>query len=194
MEEIWKDVKDYEGIYQVSNLGRVKVLPRKRKNGIKGSYIQKEKLMKPFISRRYKEVILRKDNKYKHFRVHRLVATTFIPNTENKPQVNHIDGNKFNNNADNLEWCTQSENQLHAYRTGLQKPVYGRKNVLAKPVIQLDLEGNYIKTYGSTMEAERQTGANHSNISRCCMKNKKYKSVGGYRWEYMNDNHIPHID
>lgn len=172
MEEIWKDIKNYEGLYQISNLGNVKSVKRYRNAGT-GNYLQKEKIISQFDVRGYKQVRLCKDKKYKNFSVHRLVAKAFIPNTEEKEQVNHINGIKSDNRLDNLEWCTQSENQIHAYRTGLQKPIFGRKSLLSKPVNQFDLKGNFIKKFCSMMEAERETGIEHSNISRCCSQKGK---------------------
>ena len=117
--EIWKDIEGYEGLYQVSTYGNIKSLPKVRRNGT-GTYIQKERLLKPSnTSTGYKKVELCKDGKRKGFKVHRLVAIAFIPNPDNKPEVNHIDGNKINNNIDNLEWVTSSEKTIHAYETGL---------------------------------------------------------------------------
>lgn len=118
-DEIWKDIKDYEGLYQISNYGNVKSLPKERHNR-RGVYIQKEKLLSlTNTSTGYKKVELVKDGKRKGFKVHRLVAQAFIPNPDEKPQVNHIDGDKTNNYVDNLEWATASENSIHAYNTGL---------------------------------------------------------------------------
>ena len=119
-DEVWKDIEGYEGVYQVSTCGNIKSLAKPRKNGNSRCYIQKEKLLKQsFTSTGYKKVELYKDGKRKSFKVHRLVAIAFIPNPDNKPEVNHIDGNKINNNIDNLEWVTSSENTIHAYETGL---------------------------------------------------------------------------
>lgn len=119
-DEVWKDIEGYEGLYQVSTCGNIKSLAKPRKNGNGRSYIQKEKLLKQsFTTTGYKKVELYKDGKRKSFKVHRLVAIAFIPNPDNKPEVNHIDGNKINNNIDNLEWVTSSENSIHAYETGL---------------------------------------------------------------------------
>ena len=107
--EQWKDIEGYEGIYQISSHGRV----RSFKNG-------KIKIMKPRINDKgYNTACLRKDGKSKYKLVHRLVAEAFIPNNDGKPYVNHIDGNKLNNNINNLEWVTPSENTLHAISTGL---------------------------------------------------------------------------
>lgn len=111
MEEIWKDIKGYEGLYQVSNFGRVK------------SFIRgKESILKNYISDRgYCKSVLRtkEKNSRKEFKTHRLVAITFIPNPMNKPDVNHINGDKLNNNIYNLEWCTKSENITHSCLLGL---------------------------------------------------------------------------
>ena len=114
MKEIWKAIKDYEGKYEVSNLGRVKSLERTSRLNRK----IKERILAP---REYTGGYLRVQLSRKDFYIHRLVAETFIPNPENKSQVNHIDGNKRNNRVDNLEWNTPLENNLHAIRTGLNK-------------------------------------------------------------------------
>jgi hypothetical protein len=114
MEEKWKDIKGYEGLYQVSNLGNVKSL-NYRSAG-------KEHLISPGTDRGgYNILVLCKGKKAKSFKVHRLVANAFIPNPKNKEQVNHKDGNKQNNKVDNLEWCTCKENMHHAWKTGLYK-------------------------------------------------------------------------
>lgn len=127
MEEIWKDIQGYEGLYQVSNLGRVKSLARLDTRGQRVS----EKILKLGKHRAgYFRVNLYKNGKMKQYLVHRLVALAFIPNPENKEQVNHIDGNKQNNVIENLEWCTHSENIQHAYRTGLAKGLVGENHPL----------------------------------------------------------------
>lgn len=108
MKEIWKDIPDYEGLYQASNLGNVKVLDRVVNSGIKNNktVIRKGKLLKKRINQGYYEVALSKNNKKRFLKVHRLIAITFIPNLNNLPSVNHKDENKLNNNVNNLEWCT----------------------------------------------------------------------------------------
>lgn len=187
MEEIWKDIKGYEGYYQVSNLGRVKRLDKIIKQ--RGRYGQlldcfhKGRIKSTHIDKYgYTRVDLYKNSKCIVKQVHRLVAIAFIPNIENKPEVNHIDGNKQNNNINNLEWCTRTENERHAYKTGLKKSRYGKDNKNSKPVIQYDLNMNIIAEYVGAREAGRKTGYNQSNITKCC--NGKVKTAGGYIWRY----------
>lgn len=108
MKEIWKDIPGYEGLYQVSNLGDIKVLDRIVNCGIKNNktVIRKSKLLKQRINQGYYEVALSKNGKKRFLKVHRLIAITFLPNLNNLPSVNHKDENKLNNCIDNLEWCT----------------------------------------------------------------------------------------
>ena len=116
--EIWVDIIGYVGKYQVSNKGNVRALAFNNGN--------KVRLLKPSKTgkdRKYLTVSLYNNGVRKHFKVHRLVAEAFLVNTDNKPQVNHINGNTFDNSLENLEWATNSENQLHAWKTGLQNRV-----------------------------------------------------------------------
>ncbi len=192
MEEIWKDVVGYEGLYQVSNLGRVKSLNHVRKNGKSGEYMQRGKILQNLTSCcKYYQVGLSKNGRVKLLTVHRLVAEAFIHNPDNKPQVNHIDGNKLNNCIDNLEWCTRSENQLRAWKNGLQvftnnqlKSVTKNGIPLAKPVNQYDKNKNFIKRWNSMKEVECSLNIPNSNITDCC-KGKR-KSAGGFIWKYAN--------
>lgn len=125
MQEIWKDIKNYEGIYQVSNLGRVRSLTRKVKT-FYGFRTTKGQLLKPLkTNRNYFRVDLKQNQKDKYVSIHRLVAEAFIPNPNNYPVINHIDGDTSNNKANNLEWCTQSHNIKEAYRVGRAKPTSG---------------------------------------------------------------------
>lgn len=118
--EIWKPVVNFEGLYEVSNLGRIKALAR-RKNCNKGYGIIKEHIMKNSTNggEYYKVPLTNKEHIRKYYLVHRLVAQAFIPNPDNLPQVNHIDGQKLNNNLENLEWCTREYNVRHSYKIGL---------------------------------------------------------------------------
>ena len=130
MQEIWKDIKGYEGLYQVSNLGRIKSLSKFVNNNPKSSkfgYYTKERILKTSKSNNgYLIVHLFKNSKQYTIYIHRLVAITFIPNSNNLLQVDHIDGNKQNNRIDNLEWVTPKENINRAWRKGLSKPHSGK--------------------------------------------------------------------
>ena len=122
MTEEWRDIEGYEGRYQISTYGRVKTINRYKTDG----RYQKERLRISEVDRRgYEFVLLFDGDKYHRFSVHVLVANAFIPNPKGKPQVNHIDGNKLNNNVENLEWATASENQIHALKMGLSHPARG---------------------------------------------------------------------
>ena len=114
MLEIWRDIKNYEGIYEVSNLGRIKSISR---NGT----IKENRILKPNKVMGYSQVGLQKYGTRKYKKIHRLVAEAFIPNPENKKEVNHKDGIKTNNVLSNLEWCTRSENIIHAFDHNLAK-------------------------------------------------------------------------
>lgn len=117
MKEIWKDIIEYEGLYQVSNKGRVKSLSRIIE-GRWGNTLLKEKLLNPTYYKGYAKVGLTKSGKLKHNALHRLIAIAFIPNPNNKPCINHIDCNPSNNSIENLEWVTYQENILHAEQNG----------------------------------------------------------------------------
>lgn len=118
--------------------------------------------------------------KSKRCRVHRLVAEAFIPNPENKPYVNHKDGNRANNTIDNLEWVTASENAIHARQTGL----IGMQQ--CRPVRQYNLNGEYMMTYPSISEAAKQTGSLQAKIVDCCVGNRK--TTNNYQWRYDDAN------
>ena len=181
MKEIWKDIKGFEKMYKISNLGNVKSLDRYCVDRfVKGIEMKKE------TNKGYKRVVLQKNRKRKRFLVHRLVAIHFIKNPKNKKYVNHIDGNPANNNVNNLEWCTSSENQLHAYRIGLQKPLKGKDNEKCKPVFMIDLKTNKIlKEFYSAGEAQEKTGVYRTGIRNCCRG--VVKTAGGFNWEYKNN-------
>lgn len=131
--EVWKDIKGYERKYQISNYGRVKSLERLTNAGIKNNRItkRKEKILKPLkVTKGYYSIRLYDENKQgKTLKIHRLVAEAFIPNTDKKEQVNHIDGNKANNRVDNLEWCNCKENMEHSYKIGLRDKEYLREHM-----------------------------------------------------------------
>lgn len=132
------------------------------------------------MRRGYLQVLLYEEGKPHPKKVHRLVAEAFIPNLDNKPQVNHINGDKTDNRVKNLEWCTNSENQLHAYKNGLEKPRFQSK------VKQYSLDGIFIKQFEYIKDAAKELNIDDSSISACCRK--KRKTAGGYIWKYANDN------
>lgn len=184
INEIWKDIENFEGIYQISNYGNVKSMERIVDIGNSRIYTQKEKIIKTY-GKRYRQVNLYKNAKCHHFYIHVLLAKSFIPNVNNKEQVNHIDGNKFNNNLDNLEWVTRSENSRHAYDVlKINKRIYkkGLLNKLSKPVYQYALDGIFIKKWDSITEAVNFFKPKKASISMCC--NKKIKQTLGYKWSF----------
>lgn len=180
--EIWKDIEGYEGLYQVSNLGRVKSLPKQHGR----RYWNNEFILKQNKSNNgYVCVILQK-NKIKYRKsIHRLVASAFIPNFENKPQINHKDGNKLNNCIDNLEWVTASENQIHSRKNGLQVSVSGENHHSSKIINQYDLDGNFIKQWKCIRKVCELFNISPNCMYRCLIN--KRKEAGGYIWRYADE-------
>lgn len=168
IEEEFKAVKGYEGLYEVSNLGRVRSLKYGKGRVLCGSN----------NGAGYLQVVLSKNSKRKDCAVHRLVAEAFIPNPDGLPQINHIDEDKTNNCVWNLEWCDVKYNIN--YGTGIERSAEKR----GKRVYQYTLSGSFVRSYTSTREAERQTGIRISSISDCCNGKRNYKSAGNYRWSY----------
>lgn len=173
---------------------RYKILP----NGEIYGGIKKSKLKSTVDNYGYVRISLQtKSGKWKMFSVHRLVATKYIPNPQNKPIVNHIDGNKLNNNVNNLEWCTDSENKIHAYKHNLIKKKYNKDNIMynkhgknhpkSKPVAQYSLDGTFIKKYESITEASEETGIHKKYIGMVCNKNKHiYGKAKLFKWAFIN--------
>lgn len=134
-QEIWKDIEGYEGLYQVSSLGRVKSLDRYVNcpiNGINAKRLAPGKILFLGCRNRYPFITLYKTNISKTFSVHWLVAKAFIPNPENRKEINHLNGSRLDNNVSNLEWCTHSENIRHADKTGLRKMPKGENQCNSK--------------------------------------------------------------
>lgn len=171
MTEIWKDVVGYEGLYQVSNLGRVKALSKTDRLG--RFYPERLKAICD-NGNGYKVVNFKVNCNSKMFTVHRLVANAFIPNPQNDQYINHIDGDKSNNRVDNLEWCTASENMVHAVKLGLHYH-FGRKKILCVETGQV---------FNSVKDAETWVGVKGSRISNVCNLKRGCKTCGGYHWRY----------
>ena len=187
MEE-WKPIRGYEDRYEVSSLGRVRNL-------------QTGKLLTPKQHNRgYHAVILCRNKKQKYFLVHRLVAIAFVPTDDESLTINHIDEDTLNNNVDNLEWCTNAENNRKFLEN---RKIYGCVSVCGKKtyknktnsggfhagrkenpthVIQMDMDGTFVKEWSSAAETKRQLGYNTWSISQCC--NGKRKMAYGYKWQY----------
>ena len=173
--EIWKDIPNYEGLYQASNLGRIKSLER---TDVLGRRL-KEKILKPQINRSgYYQVGLWKNSNEKFYLVHRLVWIAFNGQIPEGLQVNHISERKSENRLSNLNLMTSKENTN--YGTGIER----RTKSKSKPVLQFTLEDILIKEYPSIKQAERETGFSHQNICACC--NGKYKTTHGFKWKYKN--------
>lgn len=180
INENWKPIEGYEGLYEVSNLGNVRSITR-----IINGRIYKERYLHQTVSgNHYKTVTLSYNGKQKTYAVHRLVAETFIPNPDNLPQVNHKDENKTNNRIVNLEWCDNKYNcNYGTHNENLSKSLKGKpKSQRALPVARYSKEGELIAVYYGAMEAARRTGINQSNITKCCKG--KQKTCGGYIWKY----------
>lgn len=173
--EIWKDIVGYEGLYQVSNYGKVKSF----------NYLGHGKIaiLKPSTTNDgYLRVVLCVNRVRKYMSVHRLVAETFIENVNNLPQVNHKDENPSNNYVYNLEWCTVKYNSNYGSRN--EKLSFSKMNKCSKSVIQYDRDGNFINQYPSIREAER-SGFRSGHIIDCCKGKTKHHK--GYIWRYTND-------
>ena len=168
MEE-WKDIIGYEGLYEVSNIGRVR-------SNHSGTW----KIMKQSIRKGgYKKIFLRKNKERKSFFVHRLVATAFIPNPDKLPFINHKDENPSNNNVENLEWCTHLYNMTYGTCQERARTTHLEKT---PSILMYDKEGVLNAVFNSVVEAEKETGIPHSNIISCCKG--RLKTAKGYVWKY----------
>ncbi len=199
IKEVWKDIRGYEGLYQVSDFGNVKSLERKSWNGYKW-FIKKEKILKPRpLKSGYLRVSLCKDGIAKDYLVHRLVAIAFIPNPDNLPKVNHKDENKENNCYFNLEWCDSKYNSNYGTAiersknnkpsmSGKNNPMYGKSgkdSPSSKKIVQLTLDNEFIRIWDSISEVAIELGFNTSTISKCCRGIKhKHKD---FKWMYYED-------
>lgn len=176
MAEVWKDVPGFEGLYQVSDMGRVKSLARVMERTGTWATSQKERILKPSLCKGYRHVVLCKQGRRQSFAVHRLVALAFVPNPATKPQINHMDGNKENNRPRNLEWVTSSENNLHRRRV-----LNGGGGKAPRAVICLDTG----IVYASVTEAAKTMGVDLMSILHACQG--RSKSSCGCRWAYAEE-------
>jgi len=191
MKEMWKDIKEYEGLYQISNMGNVKSL-EKFHFTYSGGYIRKESILSGGLDRKgYKMVILVKNKISYTKKIHRLVALHFIPNPENKNEVNHIDGCKTNNDISNLEWNTRQENVEHSVRMGLINKgnkhhffnKFGVNHPKSKIIYQYELDLTFVKKWNSISDIKKEyPNLNCSSISQCA--SGKIKKSGGYIWKW----------
>ena len=172
IKEIWKPIEGYNGLYQVSNMGRVKSLGNNK--------TRKEKILKLHSDKDgYLKVQLHKEGKKKNYLIHRLVAQAFIDNPNNLPQVNHKDEDKTNNCAENLEYCDSSYNT----NFGTRNERIVKANSI--PILQFTKSGEFVKKWNNAKEVERDLEISSSNIYKCCKG--KLKSIGGYEWGYADD-------
>lgn len=195
MKEVWKDIPGFEGMYQVSNMGRVKSLERKVRcgNGM-GVHIVPERIRKPYtfvhlksgLSYRYATVCLKKAGAKPVTRqVHRLVAEAFIPNPNGLSDVNHKDEDGLNNKVDNLEWLSHKDNCNYGTRNERCAKSSINHPSISKPILQVSLDGTIIKEFPSVAEAYRQTNVWPTDI-RDCANHGRHKTAGGFRWEWAN--------
>lgn len=179
MEEIWIDVKDFIGLYQVSNFGRVRSFDRIDSLG----RLRKGTILKPLKYKNgYLFVILFNNSERKQITVHRLVAEAFIPNPDNLDEINHKDEDKTNNRVENLEWCTHLYNCNYGTRN--KRASVNKINNLefSKPVVQYTLDGEFVNEFPSINEIERQLGYNHSNITSCL--SGRTRTSYGFVWKH----------
>lgn len=186
MEEIWKEITDYEGFYAVSNLGRVKRIEHKDCNG----HIYKERILKLAKKSKlgYLHVHLSKNGVTKWHSVHRLVAEEFVDKKEGCDIVNHLDNNPSNNKAGNLEWTTYEGNMQHATRQGRMRhqPENLKKAQESRKTAVVAIKGEERIYFNSQSEAAKALGISHSHIAAACRKEYGYNTVGGYEWEYQD--------
>lgn len=187
--EIWKPVVGYEGLYEVSNIGRVKSLER-YVNDRGGFKLLKERILKEVQSRSgHLKVKLSKNSMSKLYFTHRLVAQAFIPNPDNLPVINHKDEDPINNRVENLEWCTVAYNNRYGtVRQRQAEKAHLRKHPTQyKKVYQYTKSGELIKEWESICSIQNDLGYNRGNISACCLRKPHYHTAYGYVWRFAKE-------
>lgn len=189
MEEIWKDIEGYEGLYRVNTNGVVESLPREVINGTGGRFMSKPKIMNHHKDNMgYIRVALCKNGKMTKTKLHRILAIAFIPNPENKPQINHINSIRDDFRLENLEWVTAGENLKHCYGHNRKKRfspmdgMYNNRNYIPRDVNQYTLDGEFVAYYESLADAERKTGISKSSIGNNCAGQRK--TCSGFIFKY----------
>lgn len=181
--ELWKDIKGFEGLYQISNYGRIRGLLRMKQNGSKQNIVLDR--IKPSYKayKGYYICNLWKNGVQHTLKTHRLVGIHWVNNPHNYPQLNHKDKDKSNNRADNLEWCTNEYNLKHSWAApgGHVTQKKGSDGYSAKPVYQISYDGFLIGAYGSVVEASLTTGFRANNIARWARKERKCLT---HKWSY----------
>ncbi len=196
MDEIWKDINGYEGLYQVSSKGRIRSLDKSYVDSIGRLGTKQGKIIAQRINNYgYHQIHLVKDGKSKTFLVHRLMAEAFIPNPENLPCINHKDENRNNNDLKNLEWCTYQYNNNYGsapkkriqktrgkvYKNGISRP--------AKVIVQYNLDGEVVNVFSEgSKEVERILGFNSGAINKCCKRKENHITYKGFVWRYKGDS------
>lgn len=190
-EETWKPVVDYEGYYEVSNLGNIRSVSHLISGYVNGgfrTYYTKSSSLKHNISKvGYVMVSLSKQGKVKHFNLHRLVAKAFIPNPNNFPCINHKDEDKTNNNIKNLEWCTKKHNANWGSNPRRLSEMFAKKPPRHRKVSQYTMDGKFVKTFYAASHAAKELRIGSGWIIACCRGTKGAKSAGGYKWKYENE-------
>lgn len=171
--EIYKDIKGYEGLYQVSNTGKVKSMNYDNRAIIK--------VLKPLKKKGYEYISLYKNKKARHHGIHRLVALHFIDNPEDKATVNHKNGVRDENTVENLEWMTVKENVNHGWK--VLGRVMSENAIKRRKVAQYDLNGNFISNYDSILEAAKDNNVSTAGIGQVCRGQKS--KMKGYVWKYI---------
>lgn len=175
-EEVWRDIKDYEGLYQISSLGRVRSLDRFDSIG---RFIKGKMLSYNVDKDGYSCITLCKNGGEKKCKVHRIVAQTFIPNPDNKPCIDHINCERSDNRIENLKWCTHSENLMNPITRKKKSNIcreicQGSDNPNSKKIIQFSKNGDLIRLWECMKDAADNLGTNYQNISKCCRGIRKH--------------------